>query len=426
MNQRIKIASGTIALSLLTSTLLHATNGDTLIAVGAKARGMGGTGIAISHGAESTLINPALITSVENTEISFGGTIFMPDISASMGQAPLYDSGANINIIPAVSIANRINENWFIGIGMWGTAGMGVDYRDAHRDPMDSGNMHMVTNLQLMQFGVPIAYRYSGFSFAVTPILQYGALDMNYNDFTGSSVGAGVSQDLSFGYSIGATYDFAEAGAEGLTIGMVYKSKINMDYSDQLSVATKPFVDFGIFPGVMGNHLEQPAEIGVGIAYVLGAHTLAFDYRNVQWSKAQGYQDFGWEDQDVFALGYQYQQDNWALRLGYNYGSHPIADAPSGPQVIAPGSYAQAGGNAINLMNLLGFPATAENHYTIGGSYSFSETFSLDLAYVYAPKTTTTMNTIVGVNPSTGEMYTGPSTVEHTESGLTFQLTYKF
>ncbi|OQX73019.1 MAG: hypothetical protein B6D59_06800, partial [Campylobacteraceae bacterium 4484_4] len=97
MNQRIKIASGTIALSLLTSTLLHATNGDTLIAVGAKARGMGGTGIAISHGAESTLINPALITSIENTEISFGGTIFMPDISASMGQAPLYDSGANIN-----------------------------------------------------------------------------------------------------------------------------------------------------------------------------------------------------------------------------------------------------------------------------------------------------------------------------------------
>ena len=77
MNRSIKVATGTIALSLMTSTLLHATNGDTLIAVGAKARGMGGTGIAISHGAESTLINPALITSVENTEISFGGTVFM-------------------------------------------------------------------------------------------------------------------------------------------------------------------------------------------------------------------------------------------------------------------------------------------------------------------------------------------------------------
>ena len=426
MRRESKRVATAVALSLAASTLLHATNGDTLIAVGAKARGMGGTGIAISHGAESTLVNPALITSVEEREISFGGTLFMPDISASMGQAPLYESSADINVIPAVSIANKIDENWFIGVGMWGTAGMGVDYRDAHVDSMDSGNMHMVTNLQLMQFGIPIAYRNAGFSFAVTPLLQYGALDINYNDFTGKSVGTGVSQDLSFGYSIGATYDFADMGVEGLTIGAVYKSKIDMDYSDQLSVATKPFADFGIFPGVMQNHLEQPAEIGLGIAYVTGVHTFAFDYRNIEWSKARGYQDFGWIDQDVYAVGYQYKEENWALRLGYNHASHPIAESQSGPQVISPGSYAQAGGNAVNLFNLLGFPATAEDHYTVGGSYEFSETFTFDLAYVYAPETTTTMSSIVGLNPMTGDLYTGPSTVKHSESSLTLQLTYKF
>ncbi len=426
MRNAKQLAKKVIVLSLLTSAYLHATNGDTLIAVGAKARGMGGTGIAISHGAESTLINPALITSIKNHEISFGGTVFMPDISASMGQAPYYDSDANINVIPSVSIASKINENWFVGIGMWGTAGMGVDYRTAHIDQRDSGNMHMVTNLQLMQFGVPVAYKNSGFSIALTPLLQYGALDMNYNDFAGNSVGAGVSQDLNFGYSVGATYDFSDIGAEGLIIGAVYKSKIEMDYSDQLSVATQPFVDFGIFPGTMNNILEQPAEIGVGIAYIMGAHNFAFDYRNVQWSSAQGYQDFGWEDQDVYAVGYEYIQDNWAFRLGYNHASHPIAEAPSGPQVIAPGNYAQAGGNALNLMNLLGFPATAEDHYTIGGTYVLTDALALDLAYVYAPKTTTTMNTIVGLNPMTGEMFTGPSTVEHTESSFTFQLSYKF
>ncbi len=426
MKNTKQFAVRVIALSFLTSAYLQATNGDTLIAVGAKARGMGGTGIAISHGAESTLVNPALITSIKNNEISFGGTIFMPDISASMGQAPYYDSDANINVIPSVSIASRINENWLIGIGMWGTAGMGVDYRTAHTDQRDSGNMHMVTNLQLMQFGVPVAYKNSGFSIALTPLLQYGALDMNYNDFAGNSVGAGVSQDLNFGYSVGATYDFYDIGVEGLIVGAVYKSKIEMDYSDQLSVATQPFVDFGIFPGVMNNILEQPAEIGVGIAYVMGAHSFAFDYRNVQWSSAQGYQDFGWEDQDVYAVGYEYIQNNWAFRLGYNHASQPIAEAPSGPQVIAPGNYAQAGGNALNLMNILGFPATAEDHYTIGGTYVLTDALAFDLAYVYAPKTTTTMNSIVGLNPMTGEMFTGPSTVEHTESSFTFQLSYKF
>ncbi len=422
----VKLLGSGIILSLVTSTLLHATNGDHLIAVGTKARGMGGAGIAVSHCAESTLHNPALITCTQNTSISFGGTIFMPDISAQMGMAAKHDSDADMNVIPSISISHKLNENWYLGIGMWGTAGMGTDYRDAPQTPVDSGNMHMVTNLQLMQFGVSLAYKTGGLGLAVTPILQYGALDINFMNFDGSNVGDGVAQDLKFGFNLGAYYDFTDNGVDGLTLGAVYKSKIDMEYSNQLSNATQPFVDFGIFPGAMGNNLEQPAEIGVGIGYKINQHTFAFDYKQIQWSDAKGYQDFGWEDQDVFAFGYSYAQDNWVLRAGYNHASHPISEAPSGPQVIAPGSYAQAGGNALNLFNLLGFPATAEDHYTIGGSYSFTDSLSVDLAYVYAPETETTMNTIVGLNPATGEMYTGPSTVYHTENSVSVQLSYKF
>ena len=422
----VKLLGSGIVLSLVTSTLLHATNGDALIAVGTKARGMGGAGIAVSHCAESTLHNPALITCTQNTSISFGGTLFMPDISAQMGAAALHDSDADMNVIPSISISHKLNENWYLGIGMWGTAGMGTDYRDAAQTPVDSGNMHMVTNLQLMQFGVSLAYKTGGLGVAVTPILQWGSLDINYQSFDGSNVGDGVAQDLKFGFNLGTYYDFTDNGVDGLTLGAVYKSKIDMEYSNQLSNATQPFVDFGIFPGAMGNHLEQPAEIGVGIGYKIDQHTFAFDYKQIQWSDAKGYQDFGWEDQDVYAFGYSYAQDNWVLRAGYNHASHPIAEAPSGPQVIAPGSYAQAGGNALNLFNLLGFPATAEDHYTIGGSYSFTDALSADLAYVYAPETETTMNTIVGINPMNGDMYTGPSTVYHTENSVSFQLSYKF
>ena len=422
----VKLLGNGIVLSLLTSTLLHATTGDTLVAVGTKARGMGGAGIAVSHCAESTLHNPALITCTKGTSISFGGTLFMPDISAQMGAAALHESDADMNVIPTVSISHKLDENWFLGIGMWGTAGMGTDYRNATQTPMDSGNMHMVTNLQLMQFGVSVAYRIGGLGVAVTPILQYGSLDINYMGFDGSNIGDGVAQDLNFGVNLGAYYDFTDNGIDGLTLGAVYKSKIDMDYSNQLSNATQPFVDFGIFPGAMGNNLEQPAEIGVGIGYKINQHTFAFDYKQIQWSDAKGYKDFGWEDQDAYAVGYQYTQDNWVFRLGYNHADHPITEAPSGPQVIPAGSYAQAGGNALNLFNLLGFPATAEDHYTIGGSYAFTDSFAIDFAYVYAPETETTMNTIVGINPMNGDMYTGPSTVYHTENSLSFQLSYKF
>ena len=396
-----------ITLSLVVATTIHATNGDNLISVGAKSRGMGGTGIAVSHGAESTLNNPALITDIEGTEVAFGGTLFMPTIKSQLPFPgnPEYTSNADMNMIPEVSIAHKLSDNWFIGIGMWGTAGMGTDYSKAPLNPSvgQMGNFHMVTNLQLLQFGISAAYKIDGLSIALTPILQYGNLDINYfNPLVppGQNVGAGLAQDFGFGYNVGATYDFSNNGATGLTLGAFYKSSIEMNYDGQLSTA---MAAFGV-PG-FSDALEQPAEYGLGVAYTTGQHTLAFDYRNIQWSDAKGYSDFQWEDQDVYAFGYEYSQNNLALRIGYNYGSSAVTETAN---------------PLFNVLNLLGFPATSETHYTLGGTYTFTEQFSLDLAYVYSPKTTETFDASrmfgLGAKISTS----------HQESSASFQLVYKF
>jgi long-chain fatty acid transport protein len=403
-----------ITLSLLTSTLLHATNGDHLISVGAKARGMGGVGIAMSHGAESTLNNPALITKVSGTEISFGGTVFMPDIQTQLNTNPMaplpsqnaMTSDADLNMIPEVSLAMRINENVYVGIGMWGTAGMGVDYSQGAGidNTMSQGqfsNFDMVTNLQLMQFAVPIAYKTNGFSIAIAPILQYGNLDINFklpsrtNPGAIDNIGAGLAQDFGFGYNLGATYDFFN----GLTIGAVYKSAIEMTYDGTIASAA---ANFGL---IMSDTLEQPSEMGVGIAYAMGQHTFAFDYKKIKWSDAEGYADVEWEDQDVFAVGYQYSQDNWALRAGYNHASSAVVETMN---------------PSINMFNLLGFPATSEDHYSVGGTYAFNEQFSVDLAYVYSPESTKTFNV------SALQMGLDTLTTDHREDSLSFQLTYKF
>lgn len=402
-----------ITLSLITSTMIHATNGDTLIAVGTKARGMGGVGIAVSHGAESGLSNSALITSVDSTEIAFGGTLFMPEIKTAIdGFADgELTSDADTNMIPSVSIAHKIDDNWYVGVGMWGTAGLGVDYSNATFNPSvgQMGNFNMVTNLQLLQFGVPIAYKTGGLSLAVTPIMQYGNLDINYQapqfDNLGNPTGfanngAGIAQDFGFGYNLGMAYDFSQDGIQGLTLGAIYKSSIEMDYKNQLTTATQPF---GLaLPD--GDTLEQPEEYGVGIAYVTGQHTFAFDYKKIKWSDAKGYQDFGWEDSDVYAFGYQFTQDNWALRAGYNRADSAVVEVQD-PR--------------LNFFNLLGFPATAEQHYTVGGSYAFSDMFSIDVAYVYAPRNTESFD-VTALN------FPGDVTNTHREDSLSFQLAYKF
>ena len=374
---------GAIALSIIASSSLYATNGDTLIGVGAKTRAMGGVGIALGHGAESTLVNPALITSVKGTEISFGGTVFMPTIKTDIGPSGTFtESDADISMIPAVAIATNLGNNVYIGVGMYGTAGMGVDYRDA----TNAAFQKMETTLQLMQFVAPVAYKYNGLSVAVAPILQYGSLDINMNN-----TGYGQKQDFGYGFALGATYDFGN----GFSVGAVYKSKIKMDYSKVIST---------VAPGFK-NYLDQPAEIGVGIAYTNGPHTIAADYKKIKWSSARGYKEFGWKDQDVFAVGYEYNAGQWAARIGFNHAKSPIS--------LTPGTTPMGG--ALNYFNLLGFPATAENHFTAGGTYNFTKNFSTDFTLVYSPEKKTSAQ--IGLAKITNK---------HSEIGATVQFNYKF
>jgi len=428
MKRTIKLAvAAAIALS---ATSAFATNGDHLIGMGAKARGMGGVGIGMSHGAESGLSNPALITTVKGTEISFGGTVFMPDVETNLGGG-YSKSDADLSVIPEVAIAQSLGNGLSWGIGMYGTAGMGTDYRDATGS---ASNMNMVTNLQLMQFAVPVAYKMGAFSVGIAPVLQYGSLDINY-DMNGPATGGqsttqGVAQDFGIGYNVGAAFS-----EEGLTVGASYKSAIDMNYKGQLSKAS---VQFGLNdpdgPGALpaaglSDHLEQPAEIGVGASYTFSGNTIAIDYKQIQWASAKGYKDFNWEDQNVYMIGYQYAQDSWALRAGYNYAKSPIKEK-SAASMMTPGDY---DGAVLNTLNLLGFPAMVEQHYTVGASYAFDKTTSIDLAYVYVPEATETFNNSAMTQAMAAQggdplaaTYTSSVSTKHSQDAASVQVNFKF
>lgn len=369
-----------IAVITALSTALYATNGDELIGLGAKTRGMGGAGIALSHGAESALINPALITSVKASEVSFGGTVMMPSVETNG-----VESDADLSMAPAIAIASKAGDSLYLGVGMWGTAGMGVDYRGTNL------NDNLTSNMQMMQFGLPIAYKMNALSFGITPIIQYGALDISYD----GSTTKGAAQDLALGYNIGAAYTM-----DTLTFGAVYKAPIEMNYKGQIS---RMMSDYGA-TATYSDNLERPEEFGFGVAYQDGGHAVALDYKRINWSNATGYRDFGWEDQDVYAIGYQYSQNNWALRAGYNYAKSPISD-----------QIGKTDGAVINELNLLAFPAIVESHYTVGGSYAFSKMMSVDASYVYAPEETMTF---AGT--------TGNISTKHSQSNITAQLTINF
>ena len=97
----------TVAVALaLGTTSVYATNGVNLIGNTAKSRAMGGVGIGMPFGADNGLSNPALISSVENYEVSFGGTLFMPDVSTTgINDQTTTNSEADQFIVPEVGFA---------------------------------------------------------------------------------------------------------------------------------------------------------------------------------------------------------------------------------------------------------------------------------------------------------------------------------
>lgn len=434
-----------ILLLTITASMLLATNGDLMISDGAKATGMGGVGIAVSHGAESAYANPAMIKDVQGSEFTGYVTYFVPDVQFASDVAndtgggvqppsatpvPAYaKSDADQSFIPGFAYVQRNNDNIVWGISLAGTGGMGTDYKNAAQT---SGTFGMQTELQIAKLSVPVAYTKDNLTLAVAPVLQYSTLEINYQTPQGASNNK-VDSSVGLGMTAGLAYELGD-----VTLGAVYKSQIKANYKNNIGTAVDAF---GVTTVTSGDQLDQPEEFGVGLAYKIDNNTFGLDLKRVNWAKSTGYQDFNWENQNVVAVGYRYQAPTWALRAGYNYGKSPLQELNATPQ--ADGS--TYGNAAVNYFNLAGFPAIVEEHFTLGGDYSVSDNLTFSLAAVYTPEVTSSFDTTA---MSAGLAFNGAlqagqsmaaaqgaaqasstgstANVSHAQQALTVGATYKF
>jgi long-chain fatty acid transport protein len=336
----------------------------------------------------------------KKTEFDFGAILFMPTIKATI-TGDSATSKADVSLMPEVSLSQNINENISFGLGMYGAAGMGVDFR-GHPILMDTR-----TALMLMKFAPSIAYHKDNFSVGFAPIIQYGSLDISYNLSHYSAMGAigdGTSDNFGYGFETGLTYDVNK----DFTIGLMYKSKISMTYDNTLSVASQPFTlaSFGSpFSQPFSDNLDQPAEYGIGLSYNFNNFNFSFDYKKTKWGSAAGYKDFGWTDQDIYIVGAKYEKDGTWYAVGYNHAKNPITNYAG----------TTAKGKAINLFNYLMFPATSEDHFSIGAGTKLTKNLTMDFNAIYSlNKTVNTVTTF------------GAFKVEHQETSAQISMKYMF
>ncbi len=380
--------------ALLSGTAItFATNGDNLIGVTPASRGMGGIGVGMPVGpVDSVFRNPAWMSTMENRfMVQFGGILFMPKVKGRFKDTitPLGDTGyvssrADLFTVPEIGIVHRISDRLVFGLGAFGVSGMGVDYRDK-----DARLAQMHTTFQFMRIIPAIAFQVNDM-ITISGAIHgaWGSLDMGAvlcADMTEPgtcwNASGGQSQTLGIGFQVGATLNFGDF----LYAGITYQSPISMTYKNVFDSDNQMIDSNNVYEDLK---LQQPQELAFGVgAAPLDGLKVGIDLRWINWKDADGYGDFQWDDQWVFAIGAEYKPiDNLALRIGYNYGKSPIeggdknpTNANSIPNLAAPFSDFQ-----IAWFNLIGFPAIAEQHLTLGVGYQFTDTVSVDVSYVRA------------------------------------------
>ncbi|MDO9221025.1 MAG: outer membrane protein transport protein, partial [Thiobacillus sp.] len=145
-----------VAVSAATFAMVHnahATNGDQMFAMSAAQAGMGGATVAQAQDAVTVLVNPAGMADLGITDVrmDLGFGLLNPPRAVN-GQ----ESESDWYMMPTGAAVFKVNDKLFLGMGLGGISGMGVNVDDI----MPGGtNQPVVTTKQVFRFSPAAAYK---------------------------------------------------------------------------------------------------------------------------------------------------------------------------------------------------------------------------------------------------------------------------
>ena len=355
----------------MSAGLSLATNGDNLIGVGPTSRAMGGVGVAAPQDSISAIFaNPAAMcfgAYCPGSEATFAGTYFDPTVDGKADYTAFgpgfpegeSDSQMDPFVVPAIGISTPLTSRLRFGIGAYGVSGMGVNYKE---EDIPVGDLY--TKLEVMKFAPNLAYLITNdFSVGASVSVSYQNLDL----------GSGGAHGYAYGVQLGALYSF-----NMFNFGVSYTSAQKVTHENVFD-----FDGDGNFDDL---DLEAPQTMAFGVSMEPSDLLLVeFDTKWINWSDADGYEDFDWDDQWVFAAGAQYKvTQDFSLRIGYNYSKNPVNEHNG----FNPGGSTNVQGTEVNNVNyetfrIIGFPAIIEHHLTLGAGYKFTDKMSVNISYMH-------------------------------------------
>jgi long-chain fatty acid transport protein len=357
---------------------------------------------AMAENATVLYSNPAAISAFKHRELSIFASHVDPGIDVT-GEVTLNSASGSINVdasqsdisdsevIPAAFYVQPINETWTVGLGLLANFGLSSDF-DEDYNALHFGDRAEITVLNI---NPSLAYRYSehlsigvGVSFShaeaelgtSVPTLVSNAI--NNLVPAQAKIAQMEGDDWGYGWNIGVFWQ----PSQSTNIGLSYRSKVNFELEGDLS---SDIVAQYNQTGILNLDLPAMAE-------------LAIDQRITDnWSVQSSINWFGWSSFDVLEaeladnstllIGEEGFENNWKYSLGTTF--------ELSPDWTLRGGYAYDQGAATDEHRSLNIPDTDRQWYSIGASYQFSDSSSIDLAWLKVKGKEASLSEYTSVGP---------------------------
>lgn len=333
----------------------YATNGLFPAGNGIVAHGMGGAGLANAGEAMSMVDNPALIHRSGNMA-GFNVHFYFPDLSANVA-GTYVDSDIDSTITPQFAVTQNINEQFSWGISLTLLGGAGSDYPATlvgEQAGVVAGGVILSPSM---------GYKINESS-AIGVSLQLAYEEVDTDGFTGS-FGDNKGSTTGYGVKLGYVFDLSEHTSFAAT----YQSKIDVGEIDKHCSGTGVYTLYKLSGGDCS--LDLPEIISAGVKHQISPDLkLLADIQHINWEGVDIIKDvFGWENRWVYKLGGEYMLNPAiALRAGYNHSKAPQADNRIADNIFTGG--------------------IVEDHYTLGASYDYQQTYLLSVYYSHGAENT--------------------------------------
>jgi long-chain fatty acid transport protein len=385
-----------------TPAAARATDGHFLHGVGAINSAMAGIGVASPTSLLGAFyVNPAGLLAFKGTATELGFEMFKPARTIRSNAGPVSGSTASSSEfvpIPAFGWSRELqSDKLAVGVAGLGIGGFGVDYHTDASNPILAprpfGFGAIYSNFSLMKIIPALAYQpMDGLRLGVALNVDWASLAVDPMPIAAPAVDPGPdgkwqtaddrayyssATDADGSFGIGAQIGLQLAMTSHLAVGLAYTTPQVFQAFEYGAVYEDPNLPTYNTPRTIKFNMDVPAVYSGGLsftpstAFTVGVDTKYITYHNTRGFKDQGFgpdgavKGFGWQNIWTISGGVQLRPiPKIALRAGYNYSGNPVPDD-------------------LSMFNAAA-PAVVQHHATVGGGYTFTNGFGIDVGYYHA------------------------------------------